>query len=1136
MEFNKAYNRAEFLSFLKVNFLPEDFIQEESIVDNPVQFQYTQQVTRLGECDSLGLVVYEVRHSSKHDARVGLTKEAFRLLADEFCECALVFFVPQDDDSNYRFSLIEITLDQADNSAKVTRGYSNPHRYSYYLGKGIACHTPNKYLKKGRVQNVDDLRNRFSVEVLSDEFYEEYDKLYSSAPYQNCEPGFIEEFEANPEMLEPFLDKSQEDLEKQKKPMRDYVKKLMGRLVFMQFLQKKGWLGVPAECEGWKDGNEHFLQDVFKTSNHQETFLDDVLEPIFFEYLNTPYELRKRKYFSIGGREYKIPYLNGGLFEQTELDRKPSKFSVRLFQRLFDLFDLYNFTIDENDPDDVQVSVDPEMLGRIFENQLEDNNDKGAFYTPKFIVQYMCRESLVAYLQTNVEDDFEKECIRYFVEAHDKDILTPYQQKDILAKLKSVTICDPAIGSGAFPVGLLKELFYCRQELEPVASAADTKKQIIQENIYGVDIEQGAVDIARLRFWLSLIVDEETPQALPNLDYKIVEGNSLITTFDGQYINLSTNDSDFRRSSLFKIRPEKKALLAEQKRFFTLSGEEKYRSEIAIKNHILNIIGHQLYYEKISWEKATIEETGLFGIKEPKGRKKNRAQVVEFTQERQEILNKCEALIQQLNDENKTLQETANISISFFEWETIFSDIFDNEDRKGFDIVIGNPPYIKEATDKKAFEGLKGNCYYQGKMDIWYLFACFGIDLLKPNGILCFIATNNWTTNDGASKLRNKVISDTRIIQLIDFYDAMIFDSASIQTMIMLLQKNGIQNNYSFDYRKILQKKSNKKTAINLLDKSTDGDNLYITPCVNREKLKGKLLTFSSDEANDILQKMESTHCFYLNDDEIYSGIDVLQDRVNKKAKQKLNNNKNIGDGIFVLNNKECDSLNLTSKEKEIIKPYYTASLINRYSVNPKNEEWIIYAESNFNDVISLYPNIKTHLDQFKDVMTSVNKPYGLHRSRKKDIFIGEKILALRKCVDRPSFSYVNFDSFVSRAFLIIKTNRINYKFLLGLLDSTLIMYWLSHKGKMQGSHFQIDKEPILGIPLPSIDYLQQKTIITLVDKILVAKEVNLHADTESFETKIDILVYQLYNLTYDEILIVDPETPITREEYENHK
>jgi hypothetical protein len=173
------------------------------------------------------------------------------------------------------------------------------------------------------------------------------------------------------------------------------------------------------------------------------------------------------------------------------------------------------------------------------------------------------------------------------------------------------------------------------------------------------------------------------------------KGNSLITTFDSQYIDLSTNIGTSRlRSSLVRIRPEKKALQAEQKRFFTLFGDEKYRSEIAIKNHILNIIWYQLDYEKHSWEDATIEQVGLFGATTTKGRKKNAAQVVEFTQERQTVLAKCEKLMAELNDDNKSLQERANITIPFFEWVTIFSDFFEDENKKGFDIVIANPPYV----------------------------------------------------------------------------------------------------------------------------------------------------------------------------------------------------------------------------------------------------------------------------------------------------------------------------------------------------------------------------------------------------------------------------------------------------------
>jgi type I restriction-modification system DNA methylase subunit len=294
----------------------------------------------------------------------------------------------------------------------------------------------------------------------------------------------------------------------------------------LQFLQKKGWLGV--KNGEWGSGDSEFLQTLYKNCDDKDHFVDNVLEELFNE-LNTEHNVETS--------HFKVPYLNGGLFEREATDETEFPLPAKYMQQMLDFFASYNFTIDENDPDDAEVGVDPEMLGRIFENLLEDNKDKGAFYTPKEIVTYMCRESLIAYLQTDIEDEETKEAIRQFVTTHEKNEKLP---SDTDQKLKDVKICDPAIGSGAFPMGLLKELFQCRTALEGIeqSKAAEIKKHIIQNNIYGVDIERGAVDIARLRFWLSLIVDEENPQALPNLDYKIVEGNSLITTFDGQYIDL----------------------------------------------------------------------------------------------------------------------------------------------------------------------------------------------------------------------------------------------------------------------------------------------------------------------------------------------------------------------------------------------------------------------------------------------------------------------------------------------------------------------------------------------------------------------------------------------------------------------
>ena len=1071
MEFNKAYSRDEFLSFLRVDFLPDDFNQDVESLDKPVQFQYTQEITRLGDCESLDLIVYEVRHSSKHDARIGLTKEAFRMLADEFCERALVLFVPTDDNKNYRFSLIEITLEQPDNSSRVSRKYSNPHRYSYFLGDGIPTHTPKQYLKR-KVSDIDDLRKRFSVEILSDEFFEEFDKLYSSEPYSNCEPGFIEEFEANPEMLEPFLDKSQEDIVKQKKPMRDYVKKLMGRLVFMQFLQKKGWLGVPAETNGWSGGNEHFLQDIFKTSSCRETFLDDVLEPIFFEYLNTPYELRKKRYLTIDGKDYKVPYLNGGLFEQTDLDRKPSRFSVGLFQRLFDLFDLYNFTVDENDPDDIQVSVDPEMLGRIFENQLEDNNDKGAFYTPKPIVQYMCRESLIAHLQTGIKDDFENECIRAFVETHDKEFLSPYQQRDILAKLKSVTICDPCIGSGAFPVGLLKELLYCRQELEPIASAADTKKQIIQENIYGVDIEQGAVDIARLRFWLSIVVDCERPEPLPNLDYKIVTGNSLLTTFNNAYVDLRiktvVNGKYVTRSSVAAIRTSKKALLAEQRRFYNLNGEEKYRSAIAIKKHILDIIWFQLDYERNTRKEANRHELDAFGVKKAE-------QLPVFTEERQALLDYCEALQRKLENNTLSLKERSEISLPFFDWEIIFSDIFEQQaDEKGFDIVIGNPPYfVYEGNNKDELPILRKQEEFKiafgGKLNAYKLFlACSLKKLIKKDGINCYIFQNSFMADQQAANLRKYVLDNCQILT-IDSYPERdskrkrVFESVKMSVCILLARNTEYRHRFLVNVWDDKYKSSGISTYFTKEEIANIDPGTLTIPRL-REEAKPVVYKMIAKRAK-VIKCWEgelniTSHRPFFSDDKT---LPVIMK----------------GAGIqryyytFDMSQGEIEYL----KEKEYLNRCGSAEKAHHH----ESERIIMQDMTGANDQIRLISAIAP-----------------------KGMYLGH------------SCKY------------ILPTDFISLHCLLGLFNSKLFnFYFRSFSTNSHVNSYEIEAIPICEIP----EHISRK-IDDNVSQILAKKEENHDADTQSLENEIDYMVYHLYDLTYDEVLIIDNNPPFTREAY----
>lgn len=284
---------------------------------------------------------------------------------------------------------------------------------------------------------------------------------------------------------------------------------------------------------------------------------------------------------------------------------------------MLEFFSEYNFTVDENDPDDAQVGIDPEMLSRIFENLLEDNKDKGAYYTPKEVVHYMCRESLIAYLQTDYKDKKQQENIRHFVETQEVDSIEPIKNH-IDDRLKEVKICDPAIGSGAFPMGMLKEIFLCRSVLEDVSDAAQIKREIIQNNIYGVDIEKGAVEIARLRFWLSLIVDEKTPETLPNLDYKIMQGNSLITTFHGQSVDLCVHGQ--AKSSTAALRLNMNRLAQAQKKLFNAEGEEKLLTQIDIKLIIIESVIAQLKYEFDSFTRAnnTVQGTLSFGTTKEK--------------------------------------------------------------------------------------------------------------------------------------------------------------------------------------------------------------------------------------------------------------------------------------------------------------------------------------------------------------------------------------------------------------------------------------------------------------------------------------------------------------------------------------
>jgi adenine-specific DNA-methyltransferase len=459
--------------------------------------------------------------------------------------------------------------------------------------------------------------------------------------------------------------------------------------------------------------------------------------------------------------------------------------------------------------------------------------------------------------------------------------------------------------------------------------------------------------------------------------------------------------------------------------------------------------------------------------------------------------------------------------------------------RGGFDAIVGNPPYVKEYTSRETFENVKLgklNKYYQGKMDLWYFFVCYGLDLLKKDGKLGYIVPNNWVSNAGASLLRNKIVSDSKIEELIDFEDFMVFQNASIQTMIILLSKNEITDNYSFFHQTFLGKKLNTADVNLDLTTGTSNFSLITQPKISRKKLMDKFLKFDEDNVTEILDKILLRKNFTLDPKvEVAQGIVAPQDTLNKKSAELLKGKIEKGKGVFVITEHEKIAMNLTKEEMGLIKPFYTTSELQKYHSSEKNKYWIIYTDSSFKDVSAMkpFPNIKKHLDKFKEIITSCNYPYGLHRSRDEKFFKGVKLISVRKCAE-PTFTYTDFNCYVSQTFNIIKTSRIDLKYLLALFNSSLVKFWLLKKGKMQGSQFQIDKEPLLEIPIyKPTDIKKIEKIIKEVDKIIELKSTLGKSKTESdisfyqnqvisVESTIDDLIYEFYDINVYEQTTID--------------
>ena len=1162
MEFNKRYSRSEFINFLQHKFLPEDFIAETTVIDIERQTKYICSVTKLGSSESLDLVVYEIHHTSTHDARVGLSKEAFRFLADEWESNALVLFVPEGNDTNYRFSLITIDLNETE-EGKLQRVYSNPRRYSYYLGEGIAYYTPNKYLNElGRVSDTQDLHNRFSVEVLTKAFYQELSDWHAWAIKEIRFPNDI--------------NNDNDDA----KFNHEGAIRLITRLIFVWFLKQRHL--IPEEFFDEKfisdnliDGfNPHAMADLFGKSKESK-YYKAILQNLFFAMLNSPItpegkDTLTERHFRRGRGDFDnnklmryesmfknpqlfvdianrtVPFLNGGLFDcldekdngmyydgfsdreivQKHLiipdylffgeevgrnidlseyygDANKKKVSAR---GIIDILKRYNFTVEENTPFDQEVSLDPELLGKVFENLLASYNPEtqttarkqtGSFYTPREIVQYMIDESLLAHLKRTVGEELEEEYRKLLSYSDDEVNLTDEQRLKIMQSLYNCKILDPACGSGAFPMGILQQMVHILNRIDPdneqwkemmlnnavsetseaYRTATDDERKemvadiersfdesvnrpdyarklyLIENCIYGVDIQPIAIQISKLRFFISLVIDQKTNnrpednfgiRPLPNLEAKFVAANTL----------LSLNKSEV---SLFDTE--------------TIKAKER---ELKVAKH------------------------KIFSAKTVRTKRKYRDRVCEL---RQEIAALLEELGAVGNAEARQLAQwdmfDQNTTSPFFDSEWMFGV------NDGFDIVIGNPPYVQLQANGGTLRRMYEHCGYSSFAstgDIYCLFYEKGYQMLKDGGHLCYITSNKWMRGSYGEKLRNLFATRTNPTLLIDFAGVKVFESATVETNILLFSKA----------------KNQHSTKCAIIDKSGAKNlSLFIQQHYSH-------CDFSANESWIILSSIEQS---------IKRKIEAIGIPL-KDWNIKINYGIKTGfnDAFIISTEKRNEILSkcINEEEKqrtaEIIRPILRGRDIKRYGYNWANL-WLINTHNGIKGGVSRieindYPAIKQHLDAYWDrIAIRADKgdtPYNLRNCAYLEDLNQPKIV-WGEISDRSKFAYDFNGEYVPEATSFLMVGE-KLPYLLCVLNSPLAEWFFSKIGTTTGvGTIRWKKYTIqeLLIPYPSNDLIE--TICSYVESyvsgLISIKELEEQANSK---------IYQITGLNPEEIKYVE--------------
>lgn len=1111
------YTHQSFKDFIKTIFTDAKLVAtlEEKISSDTKKIKkfvkFLSQPIVFEKTKELHIYAFEV---DSINAKIGIHQELATIASNIEADAILACFYDKNNRDSFRLSLITIGWDNQTKKEKC----SNLKRQSFMLGVAQKINTPKENLEKLCIEwhsspTLDTLTKAFSVEPVTKAFFESYKALYDEKlTFLSKDQAIVNIFAKAYPQEDPL------------KAISTFIKKLLGRIVFLYFIQKKGWLGVPKDGK-WGEGDRKFLKNLY--DKHNNGFYEKALAPLFFESLNQD-RRDDGDYSPIF--DCRIPFLNGGLFEEGKVDRNEMLCELldkEFFADIFELFELYNFTIDESTPSEIEVGIDPEMLGKVFENLIDYNKELGAFYTRRGIVHFMCKNSLVLKL-TQVFGEGNKEHLEALIYNQESNDFVEKNADKILSTLKSLKILDPAIGSGAFPMGLLSEILSIHTTLDKTlddSSLAKSKRAIIKNNIYGIDIDSDAIEIAKLRFWLSIAVDEEKPRPLPNLDFKFMQGNSLLETLDGfellpKDMVISNHSKENLDLSCVNIESFEKIKSNIHQFFQSEKPNEKQDIKESIRNEIDKILEEQIENgeNKLSGIEKDITEIKAHGGKESKKIKEKEKQY--------------DKLFTQLNNAYKFQESFINGGFRtdlLFLYKLFFGEVFQEG---GFDIVIGNPPYIRQEDIflKDQIKSEFGN-FFNGTADIFTYFFAKGLQVLKTKGILSFITSNKWARAGYGTPLRKLILSNT-LSSHIDFNGVKAFENATVDTSITTLIKSPSSKDWSFPTF-ALQQSQNPQAVL------------------DNEKMIFSLLSYSSTSMPKSYLQEDS---FVFGDTKLLSLKKKIETLGTPLKEWDITINYGIKTGYneaFIITTEKREEILRNCKTQEereateqIIKKMLRGKDIKRYSYEWA-DLWLInthngYKDSEGNKILPIdieeYPALKAHLDEMGKNHKGKGKglydrddqgitPYNLRNCAYLEEFEKEKII-YSEIVSEPQFFLDQGLFYAEATTFVMYGDKLRY--ILGLLNSLVvakIFKKLYAGGGLGEKGYRYKKAFLENLPIPKITQSNQSTadkIIALVEKILALKESDPKANTQELEQEIDSLVYTLYNLTEEEIKIIE--------------